>query len=41
MAEVRNENQEKKKTVSIFDDFGVRSPVIQKPFSPKNGIPLS
>ena len=23
------------------DDFGLRRPVVQKPFSPKNGIPLS
>ena len=25
---------------AISDDFGLRSPVIQKPFSPKKGIPL-
>ena len=25
----------------ISDDFGLRSPVIQKPKMPKNGIPLS
>ena len=29
----------KKKNWQISDDFGLRSPVIQKPFSPKKGIP--
>ena len=32
----------KKKWPIIYffsDDFGLRSPVIQKPFQPKNGIP--
>ena len=44
MAEVHHENHGKKKRKWLIiyffsDDFGLRSPVIQKPFKPKKGIP--
>ena len=34
-----NENQAHAETSYFSDDFGLRSPVIQKPFLPKKGIP--
>ena len=39
--EVHDENRAEKKWRFFSDDFGLRSPVIQKTFSPKKGIPLS
>ena len=41
MAQVHDETHAKTKGGVFSDDFELRSPVIQKIFSPKKSIPLS